>query len=62
MPMKETQIDTIQPGDRVSWLSNITGERRFGTVTYLGDEHYHVRTHYRIVLTIHRSRITKECG
>jgi len=57
----KTCLDAVRVGDRVSWRSNITSERRFGTVTALSNrDYYHVRTDRRVVLTIHRSRITKE--
>lgn len=65
-------VDTIEVGDRVSWKSNIAPYTRyFGVVVpppeiakgeHYSGEHYYVRTNKRVIIPIHQSRITKECG
>jgi preprotein translocase subunit YajC len=54
--------DEIKPGDRVSWKSNITNRRHFGTVTEVGETQYVIRTDSRMILKLARKRVTKECG
>jgi hypothetical protein len=61
----EELVPTIEVGDKVTWRSlDGARKRHFGTVKETVNPHgfYQVRTRYGLVIPIHRSRLTKECG
>lgn len=57
--MEEDQID---PGDEVSWISEETGNRNFGTVLSVRPTYLIVGDGWRGVKAVQRRYITKECG
>lgn len=59
-----SDTDTIEVGDKVSWKSLDEVKRHTGYIKVLPNPHgfYQIRTRYGMIVPIHQSRITKECG